>query len=62
MADFLTRTSISYTDKMMKRWDTLARLLIVKHNDQMSPAYAPAFIDAVKDQTGSRYVRKEIHR
>ena len=61
-ADFLTAKSISYTDKMMKRWDTLARLLIVKHNDQMSPAYSPAFIDAVKDQTGSRYIRKEIHR
>ena len=59
----------------MKRWDKLARLLIVKHNDQImlptengelapgrhsSPAYAPAFIDAVKDATGDRYIRKEI--
>ena len=59
---------------MMKRWDKLAKLLIVKHNDQImlpskdgelvpgrrtSPAYAPAFIDAVKAQTGSRYVKPE---
>ena len=57
---------------MMSRWDQLARLLIVKHNDQImrpseggrivpgrhtSPAYAPAFIDAVHEQTGDRYVR-----
>ena len=72
-ADYLTGKTIAYTDKMMQRWDKLARLLIVKHNDQImqpsedgvvvsgrrtSPAYAPAFIDAVKEQTGSRYVRK----
>jgi len=74
LSDFLTAKSISYTDRMMKRWDKLARLLIVKHNDQImlhsengelapgrrtSPAYAPAFIDAVKDVTGERYVRPE---
>ena len=74
LSDFLTAKSIAYTDKMMKRWDKLARLLIVKHNDQImlpsengelvpgrrsSPAYAPAFIDAVKDVTGERYVRPE---
>ena len=71
-ADYLTMTTIAYTDKMMKRWDKLAKLLIVKHNDQImlpsengelvrgrhtSPAYAPAFIDAVKAQTGNRYVK-----
>ena len=53
-------------------WDKLARFLIVKHNDQTMqpsengvfvrgrstpPAYAPAFIDAVKAQTGDRYVK-----
>ena len=74
-SDFLTATTIAYTDKMMKRWDKLAKLLIVKHNDQImrpsqdgaivpgrhtSPAYAPAFIDAVKAETGDRYVRKEL--
>ena len=74
-SDFLTARSIEYTDRMMSRWDRLARLLIVKHNDQImrptengefirgrhtSPSYAPAFIDAVKDATGDRYIRKEI--
>ena len=72
--NFLTRKTEEYTDKMMKRWDKLAKLLIVKHNDQImqpsengvivpgrrsSPAYAPAFIDAVHAQTGDRYVKPE---
>ena len=70
--EYLTGKTITYTDMMMKRWDKLAKLLIVKHNDQImlpsengelvqgrrtSPAYAPAFIDAVKAQTGERYVK-----
>ena len=69
---YLTRKTEEYTDQMMKRWDKLAKLLIVKHNDQImrpsengvigpgrhtSPAYAPAFIDAVHAQTGDRYVK-----
>lgn len=73
-ADFLTRKTEVYTEKMMQRWDRLARFLIVKHNDQIalpsengafirgrhnSPAYAPAFIDAVKATTGDRYVRPQ---
>ena len=72
---FLTATTIAYTNRMMQRWDKLAKLLIVKHNDQImlpsqngelvrgrhtSPAYAPAFVDGVKAQTGERYVRKEL--
>ena len=71
-AAFLTAKTEAYTDRMMKRWDRLAKFLIVKHNDQTmqpsengvivrgrrtSPAYAPAFIDAVKSHTGSRYVK-----
>ena len=71
-ADFLTRKTEEYTDKMMKRWDKLAKFLIVKHNDQSvmptengefvrrratPPQYAPAFVDAVKAQTGDRYVK-----
>ena len=71
--EYLTNKTIAYTDKMMQRWDKLARLLIVKHNDQTmqpseggvvvmgrrtNPAYAPVFIDAVKAQTGDRYIRK----
>ena len=69
--EYLTRKTLDYTDMMMKRWDKLAKLLIVKHNDQVmqpsengvvvagrrtSPAYAPVFIDAVKAETGTRYV------
>ena len=72
LSDFLTLKSIGYTDRMMQRWDKLARLLIVKHNDQImrpskdgevvpgrhtSPQYAPAFIEAVKETTGERYVK-----
>ena len=70
--DYLTHKTIAYTAQMMQRWDKLARLLIVKHNDQImqpsengvvvrgrrsSPAYAPAFVEAVKAQTGERYVK-----
>jgi len=71
-AEYLTGKTLAYTDMMMKRWDKLAKLLIVKHNDQImqpsengvvvrgrrsSPAYSPAFIDAVKAETGNRYVK-----
>ncbi len=74
LTELLTAKTISYTDKMMQRWDKLARLLIVKHNDQImqpsengelvpgrrtSPPYSPVFIDAVKEVTGDRYVRPE---
>ena len=60
---------------MMKRWDKLFKYLVVKHNDQVmrpskdgeivpgrhtSPAYAPAFIDAVKAQTGERYITPQM--
>lgn len=73
--EYLTSKTLAYTDRMMQRWDKLARLLIVKHNDQImqpsedgvvvpgrrtSPAYAPAFIDAVRAQTGDRYVKPEL--
>lgn len=73
LVNYLTKKSIGYTDAMMKRWDKLARLLIVKHNDQTmkqskdgvvvpgrhsSPAYSPAFIEAVKQSTGDRYVNR----
>ena len=74
-ATYLTHKTDAYTDKMMKRWDKLARFLIVKHNDQSMmpsengvfvrgratpPAYAPAFVDAVKAQTGDRYVKPAV--
>ena len=72
MTQYLTRKTLDYTDMMMKRWDKLAKLLIIKHNDQImqpsengvlvqgrrtSPAYSPVFIDAVKAETGDRYVK-----
>ena len=31
LRDYLTDKTIAYTDKMMKRWNKLAKLLIVKH-------------------------------
>jgi dipeptidase len=70
--EFLTSKTLAYTDKMMKRWDKLAKFLIVKHNDQImrpskdgeiipgrhtSPAYSTEFIEAEKAVTGNRYVR-----
>ena len=74
LSDFLSARVIANTDKMMARWDKLAKFLIVKHNDQImlpsaggellpgrhtSPAYSPAFISAIKAETGNRYVRLE---
>ena len=72
LVNYLTAKTETYTTMMMQRWDKLAKLLIVKHNDQImqpskdgkivrgrntSPAYSPIFIDAVKAQTGERYVK-----
>ena len=72
LVNYLTAKTETYTTMMMERWDKLAKLLIVKHNDQImqpskdgkivrgrntSPAYSPIFIDAVKAQTGERYVK-----
>ena len=74
LSDFLSARVIANTDKMMARGDKLAKFLIVKHNDQImlpsaggellpgrhtSPAYSPAFISAIKAETGNRYVRPE---
>jgi len=46
LAELLTQKTDQYTDKMMKRWDKLAKTLIVKYNDQsitrqMAPPAAP---------------------
>ena len=81
LTEYLTNKTETYTDMMMKRWDKLAKLLIVKFNDQSirasengeivrgrftpgarrptPPAYSPVFIDAVKAQTGDRYVKPQ---
>ena len=38
---YLTETSAGYTDMMMKRWDRLARYIIVKHNDMVRMQVGP---------------------
>jgi dipeptidase len=85
--EFLTGKTMTYTDMMMKRWDKLAKLLIVKYNDQSirpsengvisagrpgpggpaprrltPPAYSPVFVDAVKAETGERYLKREVKK
>ena len=61
---------------MMKRWDRLAKYLIVKYNDQVvkrvdnqgnflrwgydTPGYSQPFIDAIPAATGDRYRLKEV--
>ena len=74
--DYLNRKSIAYADRMMSRWEALAKYLIVKYNDQVvrrvgddgqfqrwgydTPGYDQQFIDAIGPATGSRYQLKEI--
>ncbi len=72
---YLNRKSIAYADRMMKRWDKLAKFLIVRYNDQVvrpaedgevvpgrytTPGYWQAFIDAIVPATGDRYRLKEV--
>ena len=73
---FLNKKSIAYTEKMMQRWDKLAKYLIVKYNDQVekrtdengqltrwgynTPGYDQQFIDAIGKSTGDRYRLKEV--
>ena len=74
--DYLNRKSIAYADRMMRRWEALAKYLIVKYNDQVvrrvgddgqfqrwgydTPGYDQQFIDAIGPATGKRYQLKEI--
>ena len=74
--DYLNKKSIAYADKMMKRWDVLAKYLIVKYNDQVvkkvdkngefqrwghdTPGYDIQFINAIGPSTGDRYRLKEV--
>ncbi len=70
---YLTQKSAAYTKLMMQRWDALARLLIVKHNDQImkpskdgrivpgrytEPGFDQQFYDAISRDTGDRYKSK----
>ena len=73
---YLNRKSIAYADMMMKRWDKLAKFLIVRYNDQIvrrmdengqftrwghdTPGYDQQFIDAIGKTTGDRYLLKEV--
>ena len=72
---YLNQKSIAYADKMMKRWDKLAKFLIVRHNDQVvrpaengvfkrarytTPGYDQQFIDAIGKATGDRYKLKDV--
>ena len=73
---YLNRKSIAYADKMMQRWDHLAKFLIVRYNDQIvrrvdengnftrwghdTPGYDQQFIDAIRKSTGDRYLLKEV--
>ena len=74
--DYLNKKSIAYADRMMQRWDRLAKHLIVKYNDQVvkrvdengnlqrwgydTPGYGQPFIDAIPAATGDRYRLKEV--
>jgi dipeptidase len=74
--DYLNKKSIAYADRMMRRWDRLARYLIVKYNDQVvrrtdengnflrwgydTPGYDQRFIDAVAPSTGDRYRLEKV--
>ena len=73
---FLNRKSIAYAQRMMQRWDRLAKFLIVRYNDQIvrrvdqngqfvhwghdTPGYDQQFIDAIGPATGDRYRLKEV--
>lgn len=74
--EYLNRKSIEYADRMMQRWDKLAKHLIVKYNDQVvkrenedgsfqrwghdTPGYGQPFIDAIPAATGDRYRLREV--
>ena len=71
---YLNNKTDDYTQRMMTRWDKLARLIIVKHNDQVMapskdgkvvrgrlsyPGYSQPFYDQIINDTGDRYLMKE---
>ena len=72
---YLNRKSLDYASRMMKRWNQLAKFLIVRYNDQIvrpaengtfvrgrytTPGYDQQFIDAIGKATGDRYRLKEV--
>lgn len=68
---YLNTKSTAYTQRMMERWDKLAKHLIVRYNDQVvrpvdengqvirgrytTPGFDQQFIDAIEPATGRRY-------
>ena len=74
--EYLNRKSIEYTSGMMRRWNELAKYLIVKYNDQVirkvdengnfqrwgyeTPGYDQQFIDAIGSSTGERYLLDRV--
>ena len=74
--DYLNQRSRDYTNRMMQRWDRLAKWLIVRYNDQVvrrvdeqgnlvrwgydTPGYSQQFIDAVGPATGDRYRLEKV--
>ena len=75
LVDYLTAKTDEYCAMMMKRWDKLARLLIVKHNDMImmpsengeiaprgsysTPGYNQSYYDRIGVDLGDRYLMKE---
>lgn len=72
---YLTEKSAEYADMMMKRWDKLARFLIVKHNDQVQrpskdgqitdgrmgrEGYTKEYNEVIIKETGERYRLKKL--
>ncbi|MBR0053837.1 MAG: C69 family dipeptidase [Bacteroidales bacterium] len=74
--EYLNGKSIAYAERMMTRWDELAKFLIVRYNDQIqrrvdengnflrwgyeTPGYDQQFIDAIAPATGDRYRLREV--
>ena len=74
--DYLNNKSIAYAERMMSRWNRLAKYLIVKYNDQVvrkvddngnfqrwgydTPGYDQQFINAFPATTGDRYRLKTV--
>lgn len=66
MLAYINNKVSDYTSLMMQRWDKLARLIIVKHNDQVvydngqisSPGYDASFYEQITKDTGDRYEMK----
>lgn len=74
--NYLNQKSIAYAERMMKRWDKLAKFLIVRYNDQIkrrvdengniqrwgyeTTGYGQPFINAIGTATGERYRLKKV--